>query len=220
MFTSRRVGQEFFPDRGRSFPIADVPQPLLHTLRRYRVRCRSSRTFDIDLLEALERIAALQLRHRPPARSPRAGPYDRKVVAYSVAGLSEARTAVIDFLMNTFGAAPFLPVTRKNGELWITLGWFRPGAFWNWFTAVDSNHRDISGWNRRRITNRHGTRIVVTAAEFYRLTHDRAHTVRVWLPALEVPVLFTRVPAVPPAIRSRSPRCFSLQTLWGAFDVA
>jgi hypothetical protein len=227
----RIVGEQFFPPRGRDFPSRDLPKPLLNLLRFHKLD-RGTRSHRIDLLDTLKRVGLMQVKRteeqaRPArkktARSAKwAGPYDRKVPIRSAAGLLDLRHTIIDFLIETFGARPFIPVSKKGRDLWITLGWTEPTFIRLWVGVVDSDGRDVSDWNQRRITNHEGTYTAVLAKEFHRLTRDRARRIRIWLPALGLAVLFTpggidtEIRAAAIRGRNRELKCFALEALWGA----
>lgn len=230
------VGEQFFPLRGRGYPSGELPQALLKLLRLHKLDEAGTRSHRIDLLRTLKRVGVMQVRKteeqaRPAKKSNTrsakwARPSDKTVPFQSVAGLLELRHAIIDFLIEKFGAKPFIPVSKKGRDQWITLGWTESTFVRLWVAVVDSDERDVSGWNQRRITNQEGTYTAVLAKEFHRMTRDRAQKIRIWLPALGIAVLFTpggvnsEVRPVQYRSRNRELKCFSLQSLWEALGCA
>ncbi len=228
------VGEQFFPARGREFPSGELPAPLLHLLQLHKMEKSGSRSHPIDFLDVLKRLGELQIRRTEeqghPGKKGRpakwSGPQDKKVPVQSVAGLLDLRYAIIDFLIEAFGAKPFIPISKKGQDRWLTLGWTESTFVRLWVAVVDSDDRDISDWNQRRITNREGTYTAVLAKDFHRRTHDRAKRIRIWLPALGLPVLFTpggNNTDIKPALvrgRNRELKCFALQSLWEALGCA
>jgi hypothetical protein len=224
------IGERFFPTHAREFRCSELPPALLKHLRLYKLGSSAR----VDLLGVLKRIGLWQERSSREKNKPGrkgnapsgkwAGIEGKTLPVQSAADLMELRHAVIDFLIDTFGAKPFIPISRKGRERWITLGWAESNFLRMWVTVVDSDDRDISDWNQRRFTNREGTYTAVLARDFHRLTRDRARTVRMWLPALTLAVLFTRSGANPTPkttvyrSRHREPKCFTLQSLWDALD--
>lgn len=231
MSLARIVGEKFFPSKGREYPATELPRPLLSLLQTHKLAGPHGRRTRINLLKALKHIRKWQddLAKTPPgsrnggsSSTKRAGPYEKTIPVRSPGALAEVRHAITDFLMQSFGAKPFIPVDKKGRDSWITLGWSESNFVRTWVSVVDLDNRDVSNWNQRRITNRDGTYTAVLAHEFHRLTRDRAHVIRMWLPALDVAVLFTRdgtsPQARPAASRSRNREltCFPLQALWDA----
>jgi hypothetical protein len=201
-------------------------------LRTYKLTRDGSRS--IDFQSILKRIGTWRqlVGENPayfrPGRKPtpaprRAGPEDKRVPIRSVKGLQDLYHATTDFLMDTFGAKPFIPVEKSGRDWWITMGWSESNFVRSWVSVVDSENRDVSDWNRRRITNRDGTHTAVLVHDFHRFTRDRASTIRVWLPALGLAVLFTRGGINPQSTSARSfsrqLRCFSLDSLWQALEL-
>lgn len=220
------VGEKFFPKQGRDFPADRLPPNLARLLQVHHLAPSSS---SIDLLDVLKKVGVMQVRKseekavkRGPKSAKWSSPGAGAAPVNSMSALLELRYALVDFLMEQYGAKPFIPVARKDGDLWITVGWSESSFVRLWVAVVDAENRDISDWNQRRITNNEGTYTAVLAKEFHRRTHDRAHKIRIWLPALGLAVLFTRdgvnseVRSETSRSRNRELKCFTLSSLWEA----
>jgi hypothetical protein len=237
MAVSRIAGEEFFPSKARKFPSNELPETLLKLLQANKLAPAGRKTSKLDLLTILKHINIWQEAQSkqkpmgkpgiPPSGKPRvAGPGKKGAAPIRSPGLlMELRYAITDFLMDTLGPKPFIPVKKKGRDQWITMGWAETNFVRTWVSVVDSENRDISDWNQQRVTNRDGTYTAVLAKDFYRLTRDRAQVVRMWLPALGLAVLFTRDGSnpnsgvTPVRSRNRELKCFPLQALWEGLGV-
>ncbi len=236
--TSRIAGEEFFPPKAHKFPIPEIPEPLLKLLQSHKLAPSGRKNGKLDFLSILKHISAWQeaqshqkpqakVNTAPPGKGAKLPPGGKKAAGpmRSPGLLMEARYAVTDFLMDTFGPKPFIPVKKKGRDQMITMGWAETTFVRTWVSVVDSDNRDISDWNQQRVTNRDGTYTAVVAKDFYRLIKDRAHVVRMWLPALGLAVLFTRTGTnpnsgmTPVRNRARELKCFTLDALWGGLGV-
>lgn len=238
MALSRIAGEEFFPPRGRSFSTKDIPEPLLKLLQANKLAPSGKRAARIDFLTSLKHIGIwqeIQSKQKPAPHNKGNSPMGNKAKMPSTKKgapirspglLMEVRYAITDFLMDTFGPKPFIPVKKKGRDYWITMGWAETNFVRTWVSVVDSDNRDVSDWNQQRITNRDGTYTAVLAKDFHRLTRDRAQVVRMWLPAMGLAVLFTRDGVnpnsgmTPVRSRSRELKCFPLQALWESLGVS
>lgn len=236
MAQPRIAGEEFFPPKALKFPLNEIPEPLLKLLQAHKLAPAGKKNGAIDMLASLKHITAWQDQQSKQKPTKGGSPMANKNKMNPTGGkkgtpirspglLMEVRYAVTDFLMDTFGPKPFIPVKKKGKDYWITMGWAEINFVRTWVSVVDSDNRDISDWNQQRVTNRDGTYTAVLAKDFFRLTRDRAQVVRMWLPALGLAVLFTRdgnnpnAGLTPVRNRSRELKCFPLQALWEGLNV-
>jgi hypothetical protein len=224
----RIAGEEFFPPKARKFPCKELPETFLKFLQANKLLPASRKPPSIDLLMALKHVNLWQEQQSKQKAAPRKGsPAAGKKPALirSPGLLQDVRYAITDFLLDTFGSKPFIPVKKKGRDYWITMGWAESSFVRTWVSVVDSDNRDISDWNQQRVTNRDGTYTAVLAKDFHRLVKDRAQVIRMWLPGLGLPVLFTRDGVnpnsgmAPVRSRNRELKCFPLQALWDALGV-